>query len=60
MAAQYVAAVFLVAAVVFAFIRAFQPSESIDFGWLAIGCLIVAVWLLPTLLAAGRLTASAP
>lgn len=60
MAAQYVAAGFLIAAVVFAFIRAFQPSETVDFGWLAVGCLIVAVWLLPTLLVAGHATAPAP
>jgi hypothetical protein len=51
---EYVVAVFLVMAIAFAFVRAFQHPDGVDFGWLAIGFLITAVWLLPTLLTAAH------
>jgi hypothetical protein len=57
---EYVTAAFLVCAVAFAFLRAFQTEDSIDLGWLAVGCLIVAVWLLPELLVVARLHAGTP
>lgn len=47
--AAYVAAVLLVCAVAFAFLRAFQGGDGVDLGWLAAGCLVAAVWLVPTL-----------
>jgi hypothetical protein len=59
-AAEYVAAVFLVCAVAFAFCRAFTYGDGVDFGWLAVGCLIIAVWLLPVLLDVGRAAAAPP
>jgi len=55
--AELAGAVFLVLAAAFAFIRAWQGGE-LDFGWLAIGCLITAVWLIPHLLVVGRLAAT--
>jgi hypothetical protein len=57
---EWIAAAFLVCAVAFAFLRAFQTEDSIDLGWLAVGCLIVAVWLLPELLVLGKLHAEVP
>lgn len=57
---EWIGAAFLVMAVAFAFLRAFQTEDSIDIGWLAIGCLIVAVWLLPELLVVARLHSAVP
>ncbi|WP_303393498.1 hypothetical protein [Verrucosispora sp. NA02020] len=37
----------LIAAVVFALLRAFGVPARADFGWLAIACVIAAVWLVP-------------
>jgi hypothetical protein len=50
----YVTAVLLVIAVAFSFMRAFQGGEGADFGWLAIGLVILAVWLVPTLTGAAN------
>ena len=53
---EYVAAVFLLIAVVCAFLRGFGVDTGRGHaGWIAVGCLIVSVWLLPALLVVGRL-----
>lgn len=46
------AVILLIAALAFALLRAFGVPARVDFGWLAISCVIAAVLLIPAVQAA--------
>lgn len=46
---EYLTAVLLLIACLFAFMRAFQNSGEVDFGWIAVGLVIAALFLAPSL-----------
>lgn len=46
---EYATAVLLLIAVGFAWLRAFQLPDGIDFGWIAIGLVVAALLLVPAL-----------
>jgi hypothetical protein len=58
--AAYAAAVFLICAVAFSTIRAFQDEDGVDYGWLAIAAVIAALWLMPVLQAVAKLATTNP
>jgi hypothetical protein len=50
-----ITAVLLLCAAGFALLAAFNREAAVDFGWVAVGCVIAAIWLTPALLVVGRL-----